>query len=172
MPTEIKQGRPTQKTGIDMEQMKKLVLAGWTDQQVCDFFKINIVTLHNWKQDENFFKALKGWKDVADHRVEESLYKRATGYTHEEVQVFCYAGKTVEHKILKHYAPDTVACIFWLKNRKKIEWRDKQETEYSGSVNLSVKDLITNVERKNIERKNIETNRIQHQTSGAVKNHS
>ena len=28
--------------------------------------------------------------------------------------------------------PDTTAAIFWLKNRRSDEWRDKQEQEISG----------------------------------------
>jgi hypothetical protein len=29
--------------------------------------------------------------------------------------------------LTKHYPPDTTACIFWLKNRKPKEWRDRAE---------------------------------------------
>lgn len=37
----------------------------------------------------------------------------------------------------KEVTPDTTAAIFWLKNRKPKEWRDKRETELSGSVDVS-----------------------------------
>ncbi|WP_285011998.1 helix-turn-helix domain-containing protein [Lactococcus formosensis] len=37
----------------------------------------------------------------------------------------------------KEVAPDTTAAIFWLKNRKPKEWRDKRETELSGNVGVS-----------------------------------
>ena len=40
----------------------------------------------------------------------------------------------------KEVVPDTTAQIFWLKNRKPIEWRDKKETEISGSVGLSIEE--------------------------------
>lgn len=36
----------------------------------------------------------------------------------------------------KYYPPDTTAAIFWLKNRQKDKWRDKQEVEHTGEVNL------------------------------------
>ena len=36
----------------------------------------------------------------------------------------------------EHYPPDTTACIFWLKNRQKAAWRDRQEVEHSGKVSL------------------------------------
>lgn len=32
----------------------------------------------------------------------------------------------------KEVPPDTVAALFWLKNRKPNDWRDKRETELSG----------------------------------------
>lgn len=32
----------------------------------------------------------------------------------------------------KEVPPDTVAALFWLKNRKPNDWRDKRETEISG----------------------------------------
>lgn len=37
----------------------------------------------------------------------------------------------------KESVPDTTAQIFWLKNRKPNDWRDKKETELSGGVNLN-----------------------------------
>ncbi|KRL31179.1 hypothetical protein FD33_GL002239 [Companilactobacillus paralimentarius DSM 13238 = JCM 10415] len=36
----------------------------------------------------------------------------------------------------KEVPPDTTAAIFWLKNRKPEEWRDKHETELSGGLNV------------------------------------
>jgi hypothetical protein len=32
----------------------------------------------------------------------------------------------------QHYPPDTVACIFWLKNRRPDLWRDKVGLEHTG----------------------------------------
>jgi hypothetical protein len=31
---------------------------------------------------------------------------------------------------VKHVAPDTTAQIFWLKNRRPEEWRDRQEIHH------------------------------------------
>jgi len=38
----------------------------------------------------------------------------------------------VTKRVVKHQVPDTTAQIFWLKNRKPNEWRDKQQTELTG----------------------------------------
>jgi len=35
-------------------------------------------------------------------------------------------------RVKKHVAPDVTACIFWLKNRRPAEWRDKVQQEISG----------------------------------------
>ena len=34
----------------------------------------------------------------------------------------------------KEIAPDTTAMIFWLKNRDPNNWRDRHETEITGSL--------------------------------------
>lgn len=46
----------------------------------------------------------------------------------------------VERKT-KDVAPDTTAQIFWLKNRKPNDWRDKQEMQHSGTLanNVTIK---------------------------------
>ena len=50
----------------------------------------------------------------------------------------------------KQVAPDTTAGIFWLKNRKPHEWRDRKETEISGGLNVNnpFADLTTEELRK------------------------
>lgn len=41
----------------------------------------------------------------------------------------------------KHVTPDTTAQIFWLKNRKPQQWRDKQQIEHSGNMDHNVNSL-------------------------------
>nr|WP_122645709.1 HNH endonuclease [Enterococcus mediterraneensis] len=43
----------------------------------------------------------------------------------------------VTKEVIKQVAPDTGAAAFWLKNRKPDVWRDKKETELSGSMAIS-----------------------------------
>ena len=38
----------------------------------------------------------------------------------------------VTKRVVKHQVPDVTAQIFWLKNRKPEQWRDKQQTEITG----------------------------------------
>ena len=128
-----KLGRPSKFGTVDPAQVEKLAKAGWTDRQMADFFNVVEQTWNNWKkQNEAFLESLKDWKAEADHKVERGLYERATGYEHPAVHISNYQGEITITDIVKHYPPDTTACIFWLKNRAPDEWRDRKEHEITG----------------------------------------
>lgn len=78
---------------------------------------------------------LKKGKEVVDIEVENALLKRALGY--EYIETTEEFGE-ITRRVTKQVAPDTTAQIFWLKNRKPAEWRDKQEIETNGSVDITV----------------------------------
>lgn len=137
--------RPSKFQEEFIPQAEKLCKLGATDMEVADFFEVDVRTLYRWKADnEAFCQALKAGKEVADERVERSLYARANGYEHNEVDIRVVGGAIVQTPIRKYYAPDTTACIFWLKNRKPGEWRDKVETEHSGAVQIGrvVREIV------------------------------
>jgi hypothetical protein len=75
---------------------------------------------------------LRAGKQVADSRVERSLYQRAVGYRYEAVKIFMPAGraKPVYAKHIEHVPADVTAGIFWLKNRDPQHWRDSQQMEH------------------------------------------
>lgn len=92
-------------------------------------------------------EALKKGKEVVDFEVENSLLKRAMGYKYTEItRERAIDPKTGEYGLVvtktvtKEVAPDVTAQIFWLKNRKPAEWRDKRETELSGGVAITDAD--------------------------------
>lgn len=133
-------GRPTSYHESYAKQVQKLAELGATDQEVADFFEVDVRTVYRWKHDhEEFCQALKVGKDVADERVERSLYQKAIGYEQDEVKIFMPAN--AEAPVYAPYrakiAPDTTAAIFWLKNRRSQAWRDKQELEHSGNVTVN-----------------------------------
>lgn len=128
-------GRPTNYTPEMARQAAKLSELGATDQEVADFFDVDVRTIYRWKHDhDEFCQALKTGKAVADDRVERSLYQRAIGYEQEEVKIFMPAGaeNPVYAPFRAKVAPDTTAAIFWLKNRRAADWRDKQEVQVDG----------------------------------------
>ncbi|WP_078601990.1 hypothetical protein [Thioclava sp. DLFJ4-1] len=125
-------GRPPKYQDKYAKQAEKLCLLGATDQEIADFFEVDVRTVYRWKNDHDAFcQALKAGKETADDRVERSLFQKATGYEQEEVKIFMPAGAEapVYAPFRAKYAPDTTAAIFWLKNRRPDEWRDKKEIE-------------------------------------------
>ena len=92
-----------------------LLIEGWardglTDEQIAHNIGVNVATLYKWKkQYSEICNALKKTKEVVDREVENALYKKAL-------------------------SGDTTAMIFWLKNRRPNDWRDKRETQLSGNV--------------------------------------
>lgn len=125
--------RPTDFQPEYVEQARKLCKLGATDQEIADFFEVSARTIYRWKaNNEEFCQALKSGKDEADDRVERSLFARANGYEHDEVDIRVIGQEIVQTQIRKFYPPDTTAAIFWLKNRRPAEWRDKRENELTG----------------------------------------
>lgn len=124
-------GRPSSYKPEYAKQAEKLCRLSATDPELADFFEVSVATIHRWKHDhEEFCDALKVGKDAADHRVERSLYQRAVGYRRDAVKIFMPSGaeEPVYAPYIEEVSPDVTAQIFWLKNRKKAEWRDKVET--------------------------------------------
>lgn len=129
--------RPSKYKPEFVKQAEKLCALGATDIELADFFEVSVATLYRWKNEhEEFCEALKVSKEIADDRVERSLFARANGYEHDEVDIRVVGGEVVQTPIRKFYPPDTTACIFWLKNRRPDLWRDKveQDVKHSGEV--------------------------------------
>lgn len=121
-----------------------LLLEGWkrnglTDEQIAHNIGINVATLYTWKNKySEIDKVLKRGKEVVDLEVENALLKSALGYTvkvKKPIKVktekqLAGKGKIVEERIEYieeevHVPPSNTAQIFWLKNRKAENWRDK-----------------------------------------------
>lgn len=131
-------GRPTKYTSESLNMVRMLAKLGATNQEMAEALNVTLSTFHLWRNThEEFSDAIKVGKDAADDRVAESLYQRAMGYSHPELDIRVIDGAIVETPVIKHYAPDTTAAIFWLKNRRPQEWRDKQEIEHTGEVSLT-----------------------------------
>lgn len=124
-------GRPTSFKAEYVEQARKLAQLGATDREAAEFFEVAESTLYLWKHTQpEFSEALKVGKETADARVEQSLYRRALGYSHDAVKIMMADGVPIAEPYVEHYPPDTTAAIFWLKNRKPAEWRDKTVVEH------------------------------------------
>jgi hypothetical protein len=110
-----------------LTEEKLILLRGWarnglTDEQIAHNMGIATGTLYEWKKKyTEINEALKESKEIADIAVENALY-------------------------LKALNGDTTAMIFWLKNRKSKDWREKQDinANVDSTINIVV-DIDDNV---------------------------
>lgn len=122
-----------------------LKLEGWardglTDEQIAKNMGIGIRTFYEWKKKyPQILQVLKKGKEVVDREVENALLKAALGYYYDE-DVVTNKGEVV--RIQKYEKPNTTAQIFWLKNRKPKEWRDRQELNVEGNLGVQIVDDI------------------------------
>lgn len=130
-------GRPTLFRPEYVKQGYELALLGLTDVEMARVWGVSEATIYNWKEDHfDFLEALQRGKDAADANVASRLYQRAMGYSHPAVKIFNDQGSPLEVEYTEHYPPDTTACIFWLKNRQRGKWRDRQDVEQTVNANV------------------------------------
>jgi hypothetical protein len=130
-------GRPTLYKEEFNEQVEKLCKLGATDNEIADFFEVDVSSINNWKiSHPEFFESIKKGKILADSNVADRLYQRALGFEHDGEEIKIADGEVIRVPIRKIYPPDATAAIFWLKNRRSKEWRDKQEVEQSGGITI------------------------------------
>lgn len=140
-------GRPSAYQPEFADQARKLCLLGATDDEIADFLGVNVRSVYRWKKSQpEFCQALKDGKVVADTDVASRLNERARGFEYDEavpikVKTVLYdGGKRVSeiervevvmvHRVVP---PDTTACIFWLKNRRSQDWRDRQNLDVTSN---------------------------------------
>lgn len=134
----------TYKEWVSEENLLKLgawARNGLTDADMAQNIGIAPSTFNKWKNEHSEFKnTLKKNKEVADIIIENALYKKAIGYKVSIKKTFkvrdvVYSenGKRIKEteKLVtgedEVYVPaDTTAQIFWLKNRKPSDWKDKK----------------------------------------------
>lgn len=85
---------------------------GLTDDQIAHNMGVGYSTLKEWKRKySELSDVLKETKDVVDRQVENALYKNAIN-------------------------GNITAQIFWLKNRKPRQWRDRVEVHENDDDNV------------------------------------
>lgn len=98
-------GRPSEYDEAYLPEAVEMVRHGATDAEIAEQFGIGVPTLYRWFNTyPELRKAVRDAKDIADDRVERSLYHQAQ-------------------------SGNTTAQIFWLKNRRRADWQDRRETE-------------------------------------------
>lgn len=133
--------------------------AGMSTQQVADKLGIDNTTLTRWMHDyPALAQAVKNGRKPVDQTIINSLYKQGLGgqvYTTEkwgrvpptaaEIMAAAKAGRPQPkakwaklQEIRTQHAPDTIAQIFWLKNRDPEHWRDRREVASTSKIEYTI----------------------------------
>ena len=134
---------------------------GLTEEQIAKNMGVSRSTLSDYKvKYPDILRAIKNSKEVADREVENALFNKATGYTVKlkkpmkvrHVEYDEQTGKKIaEYERIEyieeevHVPADTTAQIFWLKNRKPNEWRDKVTVTDESSLE-KLDELISSID--------------------------
>jgi len=158
-------GRPTKYMPSYDRQAYQLCLLGATDAEIAGFFEVEERTVNNWKSMyPNFFQAVKDGKMMADSNVAASLYKRAVGYSYQEVRTKQVVVRpdnedvdsemiTVEVVTTKKEMPSDPGSAFnWLKNRRPNDWRDKKEVSNTLTFDSGTVDAIRQSQAERLEK--------------------
>lgn len=120
------------------DQARKLCLLGATDEELADFFSVCVATINNWKAAfPAFLASINDGKVSADANVADSLYRRAVGENIIVEKAIKDGDKYVTMKLSQFVPGEVQAQRLWLLNRRKGQWRDKQDFEHSGNVTVN-----------------------------------
>lgn len=129
---------------LNLKQIEKLAWAGWEVQDIAEFFGISIQQFTNVVMENKYGigDAYNKGTDDSIRRVEKALFEKAIGYSHPETKIMMRAiggnqgSEPMTFDIIKHYPPDTPACIFYLTNKKRHEWKHRFELEVPNNGRL------------------------------------
>lgn len=158
-----KTGRPSRLSDRVIAQVEILAGLEHTEEEIAHILGVTALTIRRWKSNDAFYSALKRGKSLTDSKVTKSLVQRALGYTHKEIIREAQLDKidangkhhykTAVTKIIEKKIPaDTTAIIFWLKNRRRDLWRDKEV-----NINIEHKEFF----KKIIAKPKLEKNRVE-----------
>jgi hypothetical protein len=110
----------------------KFCLLGATNKDLAGLFEVCRNTIGHWLRRYPAFKqAVRDGRDVADADVAHSLLRKAKGFTHPDVKILQIDGAAQEVPYNRYFPPDTQAAIFWLRNRRRKQWRELIEHEHT-----------------------------------------
>lgn len=107
-----------------------------------DYEEVTYVTVEMGREEHD---------ELVDAKLDEFDEQYPDASREERLSFIASIPKTkevVSKRVTKHKSPETLAQIFWLKNRMPDQWRDKQEINHSGGLEskldltgLSVEEL-------------------------------
>ena len=126
-----KRGPPSSFKPEYCDLARKFCTLGATNADLGRMFDVTRRMIDYWMVDfPDFATAIRAGRAIADGNVAEKLHERAMGYSHPAVKIMKSGGRPLTVAYTRHYPPDTPACIFWLRNRRSQNWREKVEHEH------------------------------------------
>lgn len=126
-------GRPTRYRPEYGRMAKKACELGATDEDLAILFGVKKQTINNWKKryPEQFFAPIKEGKSEIDDQVEQALLSKALGgvKTKEKKLKVNPDGSQEKTVTEKESQPETMACIYWLNNRRPGKWRQRPDVD-------------------------------------------
>lgn len=106
-----------------------------TNSQLAQYLGVSESAIKAWCHKHPEFKeVLENSRYRRDGEVLASFFKKAKGYVANKVKVLSN-GEIIHYQ--EEVPPDTIAGIFYLKNRLPEDWKDRQETFHSGNINVT-----------------------------------
>ena len=126
---------------------------GLSERQIAKNLGVSKSTFEKYKKEHSdFLDHLKRGKETADAKVENALYKRATGYKITKVQAikvkedhYDTEGRKIQKEnvvtveIEEERPADVSAIKFWLSNRQKGRWADNPHKVSNDKETLKLK---------------------------------
>lgn len=126
-----------------LPRLEQLCLQGLNNKEIAKSLGIGEKTFYEWiDRYPQFSHSLKKYRGLADIEVENALYKAAIGFnfTEREREARKIDGVytlVTTKEIDKHIPGNSVAQIFYLKNRMPDRYKDKIETQISLANDIS-----------------------------------
>jgi len=99
-----------------------------TVSEIAEALGVSVPTIYNWQsRHPSFREALQVSEDMANHRVQLSLYNQAIGYYFDDEEIKIVNGEVFRVKIKRWMPPNASAAIFWAK--AKMKWSDRTEAD-------------------------------------------
>jgi len=124
-----------------LDVIKAWCREGHTEDVISKKLGITRQTLYAYKNKYNdLAEAMRMGKEDIDYEVENALLQAALGHTVREVhKVTDPEGNVTTKEIVKEVSPNVRAQMFWLKNRKLGQWKDKiDQDNIEAEINISI----------------------------------
>ncbi len=109
---------------------KKMYERGLSDADVAEALRVSEQTLAQWEADhQDFAEVCESGRQLANGKVHEAVFKRATGYTYTAQRIV--GTRIIEYPV--YVPPDVNAAKFWLTNRRRDKWAQTPKPDEKAS---------------------------------------